>query len=117
MAVISGVSTSGFYTAPATLNGTGFGASQGASVLLFYPAAGQVIEVSVTSWTNTVIQTSIPPEADVGSGYFVVVVGGTPSLRSPTVPIRGVSGAGDASIRSGTTVILAPNTEGTPYAP
>jgi hypothetical protein len=60
-----------------TITGTGFGATQGASTLIF-----NGVTVPVSLWSDTTIKTSVPSGASTGS--VVVALGGeVPSNASP----------------------------------
>lgn len=82
MASISGVATTGRRGATATISGSGFGASQGSSVLIFWPVYGAAVTVTPTSWGATQIVADIPTngdDTDLGkNAFFAVTVSGDP---------------------------------------
>ena len=93
MPTITSVVTSGSPGDTATIHGSGFGSSQGTSILLFFPISGDFNMVVPTSWSGTAIGAVLPPGADVGSeGFFAVIL----------------NGSGDAGVRSAPFVIGQP---------
>jgi RHS repeat-associated protein len=77
--VITSVSaTTGTVGSQVTINGTGFGASEGSSVVTLNNAA-----VTINSWSNTSIVITIPSGAT--TGYLLVSIG--PSMNSSN-PVR-----------------------------
>lgn len=92
MAVLSiiSVSTTGRPNADAKINGTKFGASQGASQLLFYPDRDGVFVLveAIASWSDTQIIVSALPDAPAGAnGFFVLIVAGERNARSESFVI------------------------------
>ncbi len=59
-----------------SVNGSGFGASQGAGALLYGTAGGAVISIGPISWSDTLIQITLPtnPAPDVSANSYIVVV-------------------------------------------
>ena len=117
MSTISSTTTTGKQGENATLGGTGFGASQGASVVLFYPtASGATEEAAVVSWGATQIVATIPDTAPVGqTGFFAVQVSSDQGVgaRSASFAILAADPIPLGSIANGTVVVLAPGTQGT----
>lgn len=66
--------TSGTRNQPVTLTGSGFGASFG--TLTYFSQNGSPIAATATDWSNTVIRTNIPGNADFGPGFFWVFPSG-----------------------------------------
>jgi len=89
MATIGSIVTTGKRGAQATITGTGFGAAQGGSTLVFWPVGGASVEVTPTSWNATTIVADIPTDGtndDLGkAAFFTVSVEGDPiTARSLT---------------------------------
>lgn len=85
---IDGVTpTSGNIGTPVTINGSGFGATQGSSTLTFNGAAA-----TPTSWSNTSIVAPVP--AGASTGPVIVSVGSSPSngITFTVVSTGGISG-------------------------
>jgi hypothetical protein len=117
MSTISSTTTTGKLGANATLGGTGFGASQGTSVVLFYPTTdGATVKATIVSWGATQIVASIPDTAPVGqTGFFAVQVSSDQGVgaRSASFAILAADPTPLVSLAGGTRVVLLPGTQGT----
>lgn len=82
-----------------TINGTGFGASQGTSTVTFNGAAA-----TPTSWSNTQIVVPLPSAATTGN--VVVTVGGNPSNGVPFTLIPTIASLSPTSGAVGTAVTI-----------
>ncbi len=72
-----------------TLHGTGFGASQGTSIVYVFPETGQFDVPAIVSWTTTAITLTLPATMDITSNAFAIVqIGGEQSgARSPNFTV------------------------------
>lgn len=118
MATISAITTTGERGEPVSIDGTGFGASQGQSQLLFYPSAGSDLQVaSVTSWSATEIVSEVPLTAPLGPGaYFLVQVAteGGIGHKTDTFTVLSEPRPVLTELPQDTLVILQPGTQGEP---
>lgn len=90
-ATITGITTSWAVDSSVLIDGSGFGASQGGSVLVFYCDQADSVEVVPTSWSDTQIAAAVPTTAVVGAiGWFAVQLEGE---GAGAVTDRGTIGA------------------------
>jgi hypothetical protein len=114
---VSGVTPTGRPNLPATVNGTGFGAVQGTTKFLFYPAGGAFVDLSfsVTSWSDTAIVVTIPADAQVGAnGFFFILLAGDPAGVRSAPFVIGQPGAATVAALTNLPVFFQPGTLGTP---
>lgn len=77
MASITSITTTGRLGATVTIDGAGFGATQGSSTVIFWPYDGATTSLTPTSWSGTQIEVTIPADgsdSDLGQAAFVAVV-------------------------------------------
>lgn len=93
MATITSVTGQLFLDGTANINGTGFGASQGSSIVLLFSVGGAPADdsVNIVLWSDTQIQIIIPgPQnpigrfstADINPNSFFVVIVNSQGVRS-----------------------------------
>jgi hypothetical protein len=95
-----------------TLHGTGFGASQGTSVVYMFPVFGGLNVLAIVSWTATAITATIPAFADITDSAFAVVqIGGEQTAaRSPLFAVGPEVFPAGTSLISGQYVTALPGT-------
>ena len=85
MITITSIVTTGRQGSSLTIHGTGFGASQEQTSLLFYPVLGFVVSVTPTAWADTGITCNVPIEATLGATAFIALQEvSAVGVRSPT---------------------------------
>jgi hypothetical protein len=87
MATISTITSSVAQGGSCTITGTGFGVTQGASKVYFFPALGYAVGALVTSWSDTQIIFDLPGDADITTTAFATVVVSGVSVRSPSFSV------------------------------
>lgn len=110
MATVTSVTTTGEREATVTITGTGFGASQGSNVVLFYPDEdGDIVTLNVTSWANTSLVVAVPTGAQIGANAYFTVLIGTVGTRSPTFLVKPLARtATPASLTPGSLILVPP---------
>lgn len=95
-----------------TLHGTGFGASQGTSVVYVFPESGQFDVAAIVSWTATAITLTLPQTMDITDSAFAVVqIGGEQSgARSPLFTVAAEIFPAETNFSNGRFVAAPPGT-------
>jgi IPT/TIG domain/Glucodextranase, domain B len=86
---------------PITISGTGFGATQGASLVTFGSAT-----TSVSSWADTSVTATVPNSLAAGNLNITVTVGGISSNSAPFTVIPVIYGLSTYSASPGTQVTI-----------
>ena len=112
---ISSIVTTGQQGALATINGSGFGATQGSSVLVFYPGYNRgMSSITPVSWSATVITANIPSNATVGAGAFFALqlADGSAGDRTDSFTVLPTLPSAETSLSSSILVTAKPGASG-----
>lgn len=106
MASITSITTTGRRGDTATIDGSGFGATQGNSTVIFWPDDGAAVSLTPTSWGASQIQVTLPTggsDSDLGQdAFFGVVIDGDPlPAKSSTFTLLAEAVAAYSSFQSG----------------
>lgn len=110
---ISSVTTTGAAASEAVIAGTGFGASQGDSYVLFYPSSSGGFDLApVISWAATSLTVTIPKPYVGEQGYFIVCIAGEQGVRSESFLILPEAPAAQTELTAGDIVFMRPGSMG-----
>lgn len=87
---------------PITISGTGFGATQGSSLVNFGSAVA-----SVSSWSDSSVTASVPRALGAGNANIVITAGGTPSNAASFLVIPVITSLSTYSAAAGTQVTIS----------